>query len=234
MRTIMLLNAKGGCGKSTLATSLASHYAAQNAAVVLADYDPQGSALEWLAARPATRPAIKGIAAWNEPLRVPRSTDYVIFDVPAGCRGADLTALVRRAQTLIVPVLPSPTDIRAAAHFIHDLLLLGKIERKESRVAVIANRVRENGVLQEKMEQALGALQIDYATVHTQIYRRLERFLSRLRIPFLTTLRDTPNYQLADAQGLGIFELGNRAAYDVEQWQPLIKWLDSKRSLPAP
>ncbi|BAU50108.1 cobyrinic acid a,c-diamide synthase [Sulfurifustis variabilis] len=233
MRTIMLLNSKGGCGKSTLATNLAAHYATQNRSVVLADFDRQGSSLEWLAARPEGRPPIKGVAAWKEPLRVPRNTDYVILDVPAGCHGAQLTALVRRAQTLLIPVLPSPTDIRAAAHFIHELLLVGKVVRKGSRVAVIANRVRENSFMQGKMEQALGAVHIPYATVHTHIYRNLERFLLRLKIPFIATLRDTPNYQLADEQGLGIFELGSRAAHDVEQWQPLLRWLESRKSLPV-
>ncbi|SRR5581483_1291954 len=233
MRTIMLLNAKGGCGKSTLATNLASYYATQEKSVVIADFDPQGSALEWLAARPEERPAITGIAAWKDPVRVPRTTDYMILDVPAGCRGAELTALVRRAQTVIVPVLPSPTDIRAAARFIHDLLLVGKIERKESKVAVVANRVRENSFAQDKIEQALGALSVNYATVHTQIYRNLERFLTRLRIPFVATLRDTPNYQLADEQGVGIFELGSRASYDMQQWDPLLKWLESRRSIPV-
>jgi chromosome partitioning protein len=233
MRTIMLINAKGGCGKSTLATNLAAYYASQGKSVVLADFDPQGSALEWLAARPEDRPLIKGIAAWKEPLRVPRTTDYMVLDVPAGCRGAELTTLVRRAQTLVVPVLPSPTDIRAAARFIHELLLVGRIERKESKVAVVANRVRENSFMQDRVEQTLGALHVNYATVHTQIYRGLERFLNRLRIPFVATLRDTPNYQLADEQGLGIFELGGRAAYDAEQWEPLLRWLDSRRSIPA-
>jgi chromosome partitioning protein len=233
MRTIMLLNAKGGCGKSTLATNLAAYYASEGKSVVLADFDPQGSALEWLAVRPEERPPIKGLAAWKEPVRVPRSTDYMILDVPAGCRGAALTALVRRAQTVIVPVLPSPTDIRAAARFIHELLLVGRVERKESKIAVIANRVRENSFTQDKMELALGALNMSYATVHTQIYRNLERFLTRLRIPFVATLRDTPNYQLADEQGIGVCELGSRANYDVEQWQPLLKWLDSRRSIPV-
>ncbi|MFL6649753.1 MAG: AAA family ATPase [Sulfurifustaceae bacterium] len=233
MRTIMLLNAKGGCGKSTLATNLASYYATQNRSVVLADFDPQGSALEWLAARPETRPPIKGIAAWKEPVRVPRHTDYLIIDVPARCRGSELTALVRRAQTVVVPVLPSPTDIRAAARFIHELLLVGRIERKESKVAVVANRVRENSFLQGRMEQALGSINVNYATVHTHIYRGLERFLTRLRIPFVARLRDTPNYQLADEQGLGVCELGSRADYDVAQWEPLLKWLDSRRSLPV-
>src|SRR3989344_4638206 len=233
MRKIMLLNAKGGCGKSTLATNLASYYAAQGKAVVIADFDRQGSALEWIEARPQDRPPIRGIAAWRDPLRVPRSTDYVIMDVPAGSHGADLTALVLRAQTLIIPVLPSPTDIRAAAHFIHEMLLVGKIVRDETRVAVVANRVRENSSMQNAMENVLGSMNINYSTLNTQIYHNLERFLSRLKIPFVTTLRESQNYLVADARGRGIFDLNrSQAEREIEQWQPLLKWLDSKRSMP--
>lgn len=235
MRKIMLLNAKGGCGKSTLATNLASYYASQGKAVVIADFDRQGSSMEWIEARPQDRPPIRGIAAWRDPVRVPRSTDYVIMDVPAGAHGADLTALVRRAQTVIIPVLPSPTDIRAAAHFIHEMLLVGKIVRDETRVAVVANRVRENSSIQNTMESVLSSMSISYSTLNTQIYHNLERFLSRLKIPFITTLRESQNYLVADARGLGIFDLTRaQAARDVEQWQPLLKWLESKRSIPEP
>ena len=235
MRKIMLLNAKGGCGKSTLATNLASYYAAQGKSVVIADFDRQGSAMEWLEARPQDRRPIRGIAAWRDPLRVPRSTDYVIMDVPAGAHGADLTVLVRRAQTVIIPVLPSPTDIRAAAHFIHEALLVGKIVRDETRLAVVANRVRENTSIQNTMENVLNGMKISYSTLNTQIYHNLERFLSRLRIPFIATLRESQNYLVADARGLGIFDL-NRAQVtrDTEQWEPLLKWLESKRSIPEP
>ena len=235
MRKIMLLNAKGGCGKSTLATNLASYYASQGKSVVIADFDRQGSSMEWLEARPQDRPPIRGIAAWREPLRVPRSTDYVIMDVPAGAHGPDLTALVRRAQTVIIPVLPSPTDIRAAAHFIHEALLVGKIVRNETRLAVVANRVRENTSVQNTMESVLNRMSISYSTLNTQIYHNLERFLSRLRIPFIATLRESQNYLVADARGLGIFDL-NRAQVtrDTEQWEPLLKWLESKRSIPEP
>ena len=235
MRKIMLLNAKGGCGKSTLATNLASYYAAQGKAVVLADFDRQGSAMQWLEARPQDRAPIRGIAAWREPLRVARATDYVIMDVPAGSHGGDLTALVRRAHTLIIPVLPSPTDIRAAAQFIHELLLVGKIVRDETRLAVVANRVRENSSVQNAMESVLNSVSISYSTLNTQIYRNLERFLSRLRIPFVTTLRESQNYLVADARRLGIFDLTRtQTARDIEQWQPLLKWLESKRSIPEP
>lgn len=233
MRRIMLLNSKGGCGKSALATNLAACYATQGRNVVLADFDPQGSSLEWLAARPATRPPIQGIAAWREPLRVRRTTDYVIMDVPAAVHGPALTALVRRAQTIVIPVLPGPTDIRAAAHFIHELLLVGRVERKETKIAVVANRVRENTLLQGSVEKTLQSVAIPYTTLNTQVYQRLERFLIRLRIPFITTLRENPYYLKADEQGLGICELDSfHVARDLEQWQPLLRWLDSRRSIP--
>lgn len=231
MRTIMFLNAKGGCGKSTLATNLASYYARQGQTVALADFDPQGSSMDWLKARPHDAPKIHGVPAWDEGLRhVPRSADVVVIDVPAAAHGAELTALVRRAQSIVIPVLPSPTDIRAAARFIHHALLMGRVERRETKLAVVANRVRENTALQKAAEGMLGR-----TSVNTQIYQRLEKFLGRLKIPFLTTLRENPYYLVADEKGLGIFDLKpSHVARDLEQWQPLLKWLDSRRSLPDP
>lgn len=212
MRTIMLLNAKGGCGKSTIASNLASYYAwEEEKAVAIVDFDPQRSSLEWLAARPVDAPEIIGIDGTAAGAKVPRNVDVVIYDVPAGLRGTELTAMVRKAETLIIPVLPSPIDIRAAAHFIHELLLVGKVSRKQTKLAVVANRVREN----------------------TLVYHKLEKFLSSLKIPFVATLRDTQNYIHAEERGLGIFEMApSSVAQDREQWEPLIKWLRSKRSLP--
>jgi chromosome partitioning protein len=211
MRTIMLLNAKGGCGKSTIASNLASYYASEGQAVAIVDFDPQQSSLEWLAVRPDDAPEIIGIDASEETPRLPRNLDVVIYDVPAGLRGKELTAMVRRAETLIIPVLPSPIDIRACSHFIRDLLLVGKVSRKQTKLAVVANRVREN----------------------TLVYHKLERFLKSLKIPFIATLRDTQNYIRGEERGLGIFELApSLVAHDLEQWEPLLKWLRSKRSLP--
>jgi chromosome partitioning protein len=207
----MLLNAKGGCGKSTIVSNLASYYANEGKKVAIVDFDPQHSSLEWLAVRPEHAPEIIGIDAAEETPKVPRNLDVVIYDVPAGLRGKELTAMVRRAQTIIIPVLPSPIDIRAASHFIRDLLLVGKVSRKQTKLAVVANRVREN----------------------TLVYHKLEKFLRSLKIPFVTTLRDTQNYIRGEERGLGIFEIAPSAvAHDLEQWEPLLKWLRSKRSLP--
>ncbi len=211
MRTIMLLNAKGGCGKSTLASNLASYYAAQGNAVALVDFDPQKSGLEWLKARSEDDWEISGIDGTVADMSIPRTIDVAIFEAPAGVSGKELTNMVKRAETIIIPVLPSPIDIRAASHFIRDLLLVGKVSRKQTKIAVVANRVREN----------------------TRVYHTLEKFLQSLKIPFVTTLRDTQNYIRAEERGLGIFELApSSVTQDIEQWEPLLNWLDSKRSRP--
>ena len=212
MRTIMVLNAKGGCGKTTIATNLASYYAWERGQqVALADFDPQGSSLAWLQAREAQWPEIKGIAAFRSPVRAPKDTEVMIMDAPARVQGAELAALVRRVQTIVVPVLPSPIDIRAAADFMKELLTTGKVSRQQTRVAVVANRVREN----------------------TLIYHTLHAFLKSLKIPFVTSLRDTQNYIRAEEKGIGIFEMAPSQTWqDREQWEPLVRWLRSRRSQP--
>jgi len=211
MRSILVLNAKGGCGKTTLATNIASFYAVQGLKVTLADFDPQHSSLDWLAARPEERPRIAGVAADAGAFRAAPDCDCLVMDAPAAVHGRAITDLVRRAQSIVMPVLPSPLDMRAAAHFVEELLVVGKVSRQETKVAVVANRVREN----------------------TLIYHSLERFLARLEIPLVATLRDTQNYIRAAERGLGIFELApSLAEPDLQQWKSLTRWLNSKRSLP--
>lgn len=211
MRSIMLLNAKGGCGKSTLATNLASHFAVEGKKVTLVDFDPQQSSLEWLAARSPDRPEIIGIDGTTETVRPSKSCDVAVYDVPAVTHGKDLANFVRRVETVIMPVLPSPMDIRAASHFVQEMRALSKVERNEVKIALVANRVREN----------------------TVVYHKLSVFLKSLKIPFIATLRDTQNYIRAADRGLGIFELAPSAVQiDLEQWKPLLKWVNSKRSMP--
>jgi len=233
MRTILIVNSKGGCGKSMIATNLAAYYAREGRSVALADFDPQGSSLQWLEARSPERPPIEGMAGLESGFRLPRQIDYAILDAPAGIRGAELTALVRRAQTILIPVLPSATDMRATARFVRDLLLVGKVSRKETRLATIANRVPEAPAMARAAEILLNGVDFSYQSVPSQIYRPLERFLTRLKIPFVATLPESPSYALADARGLGICELGEpRSSWDFVRWRPLLNWLDSPNSLP--
>lgn len=212
MRHIMVLNSKGGCGKSTLATNLASYYATQEQKVALVDYDPQGSSMEWLSRRPEDRPAISGIAAFQDGLRgLPRNADIAIIDAPARTHGKELTDLLKHAETVIVPVLPSTIDIEASGRFLDELLETGKVARKEIKVGVVANRVRE----------------------YTLIADELDEYLEKLKLPYITRLREAQNYIRAYTRGLGVFELPEYLAWpDWEQWQPLIDWLNSRRSRP--
>jgi chromosome partitioning protein len=208
----MVLNAKGGCGKSTLSTNVAVFFAKGGHQVCIADYDPQRSSLDWLAQRPGDLPPISGVPAYEEGLRnVPRSTDVLVIDAPARVHGLELNELVRRAETIIVPVLPSSVDMKACAHFMAELLEIGKVSRKQARLGLIANRVRE----------------------HTLIYEELDQYLSKLKVPYLGCLREAQNYVRAYARGMGVLELPEYlASPDWKQWEPIGEWLGSKRSQP--
>src|SRR5690606_29608499 len=97
MRRYIVLNAKGGCGKSTLATNIAAYFASQweDVNVTLADFDPQQSSMDWLAQRPGDRPPITGINAYREGLRhLAPNTDFLIMDAPASTHGPALTAML--------------------------------------------------------------------------------------------------------------------------------------------
>ncbi len=208
----MVMNAKGGCGKSTLATNLAAYYADAGYGVALADYDPQRTSLDWLERRPDSRPKIAAIAGFEDGLKhAPRQADYVIIDAPARSHGKELTDLVRHAETIIIPVLPSTIDMQASDRFIKELQAVGKVNRKQAKIGVVANRVRE----------------------YTLIYEELDEHLTAMRVPYLASLREAQNYVRAYTRGLGIFELPEYLAWpDWEQWEPLTKWLRSVRSQP--
>jgi chromosome partitioning protein len=213
---VLVMNAKGGCGKTTIATNLASYYASQRRLAALFDYDPQGSSMQWLASRDESRFPIHGVAAFRKPtsgmtrtwqLRMPPETECVILDAPAGVHGMPMIDLVREADTILIPVLPSPIDIHAASHFIKDLLLVAKVRSRSIRVGVVANRVRKN----------------------TLVYQSLRRFLDSLNIPFVAYLRDTQSYVQSGEEGMGIHELKAQLIQkDRAQWRRLIQWLEEE------
>jgi chromosome partitioning protein len=213
LNKIVILNPKGGCGKSTLATNLAAYYAQQGARPAIMDYDPQGSTMAWLRRRPADLPEIHGIAAYKRTmaatrswqLRIPSESRNVLVDSPAGISHDELRELTRDATTILVPVLPSLIDIDAASRCIADLLLVAKVNRNEHKLAVVANRTRKN----------------------TKSFSRLMRFLDSLGIPIIAVLRDSQNFVHAAEQGMGLHEMPpSRVREDREQLERIARWLD--------
>lgn len=213
LNKIVVLNPKGGCGKSTLVTNIAVCYAKHGPAPTVMDYDPQGSSMAWLVRRPDDLPTIHGIAAYKRSmqatrswqLRVPNETLNLIVDSPAGLNHDDLRELTRDASSVLVPVLPSMMDTHAASRIIADLLLVAKINRNERKLAVVANRTRKN----------------------TKSLAQLMRFLDSLGIPIISVLRDSQNFVHAAEQGIGILEMQpSRVREDVHQIEQIVNWLD--------
>ena len=214
LNKIVILNPKGGCGKSTLATNLAACYAKRGTVPAVMDYDRQGSTMGWLERRAEERPSIHGIAAYKKSmqatrswqLRVPNETEILLIDSPASIDHDGLRELTRDATSILVPVLPSTMDIHAASRCIADLLLVAKVDRRDRKLAVVANRTRKN----------------------TRSFANLMRFLDSLGIPIVAVLRDTQNFVLSAEQGIGVCEMPpSRVKPDVEQLEKIVSWLDA-------
>ncbi|MFK8069024.1 MAG: AAA family ATPase [Gammaproteobacteria bacterium] len=217
MRSILVMNPKGGCGKTTIATNLAGFYATQGKSVLLADFDPQLSSMDWLSVRSEKQPEIQGVAACNEKFRASKNTDVLIMDAPAGIHGKPLTDLLRRTETIVMPILPSPLDIRAATRFIEDLKGLNKVVKAEVKLVTVANRVRENTIAGHDL--------FDYLS--------RQKLPDGKKFPFATVLRASQNYIRAAEQGLSLFELAPSSTdFDRQQWKPLLRWLNSVRGRP--
>lgn len=214
MQRIVVMNTKGGCGKTTIATNLASYYARQGYATALFDYDAQRSSSHWLSLRNGDAAPIHGVTAYERErpgmtrswqLRVPPDTERVVVDTPASIERTEFTDHVRQVDAILIPVLPSPIDTSAAADFVRDLFLIGKVRSDRVKVGIIPNRVRAN----------------------TRALQGLARFLASLDIPVVTQLRDTQGYVQATDQGRGIHELqDSRAARERRHWQSVFRWLE--------
>ena len=217
MRTIVVLNPKGGCGKSTIATNIAAYFSIKGKRVTLADCDPQGSSNDWLSARPDKYSAINGIVVEHDRLKIPRNTEILIIDTPAAMEDKRLKKYLRKAQSLVMPIIASPIDIRAAERFLNELFSFRGSINNKIKIATIANRVREDTLIAAKLENYLNNI----------------RLPNGKKLPFMTMLRASQNYIRASEQGLSIFELPpSKTYYDREQWAPLLRWLNSKRSIP--
>lgn len=205
MKSIMVINSKGGSGKTTIAVNLAAYCAQNGLNTTLVDLDPQGSSTQWLKERPLNKATIKGTTKYNKPVKKTKNS-VVIFDVPAAVYGSRLDTYIKKANTIVVPVMPSPIDIKAAKDFLNSLRSMGPVIRNKIKVGLVANRARAT----------------------TNIFLELDNYLVKEKgLKYITAFRDNTNYIKSARSGLGIFEMGESAtAQDRAEWKPLIRWLE--------
>ena len=205
MHTIICANPKGGSGKTTLATNIAGWLAAKRQRVVLADFDVQRSAAQWLARRPELLPKIAGWTP-DEDKRVLHDADprWLVIDLPAGVHGDTLRDAVRRAEIILVPVSPSAFDMDATRTFLTKLAEYKAIKGGAVHIGLVGMRVDSR----------------------TRSAHELEEFLKQFDFPFVTNLRDTQVYVHAARDGLSVFDMPHsRVEQDWEQWRTLTRWI---------
>ncbi len=216
LHKIVILNPKGGSGKTTLATNLASYFARRGPPPTLIDCDPNGYSMRWLDNRSVQRPKIYGFSAYEHCTEAGKTVQLhawpgskqMIVDLPAALPENQLYYQTYDANSILIPVTPSEIDIYSAARFIANLLLVAQFDRRNRNLAIVANRTRR----------------------HTISYRMLMRFLTSLEIPIIAKLRDSQIFVHAAAHGIGICDMPPYLVKnDVEQLEAIVTWLDNWR-----
>jgi len=205
-KVTVVMNPKGGVGKSTLATNLAGFYASRGNAVMLGDVDKQQSAREWLKLRPAQ---CAPILSWDfergKAAKPPREASHIVLDTPAGISEKLLEQVIAPAHRVIVPLQASMLDILATKHFLAELAEDRAVRKSDALIGVIGMRVDSR----------------------TRAFDELQRFLDGLGLPVLGYIRSTQNYVYLAARGLTLFDVNPaRVQQDLEQWTPILKWLE--------
>ena len=206
MPVIAVVNRKGGSGKSTLAAHIAAWVARRGSSVMLGDVDRQQSARVWLKRRDALLPTI---APWavdqKNMLRVPTGITHVVLDTPGGMHGFELAKVVMFADAIIMPVCNSMFDRESATACHAELMALPRVASGRCRLVTMGMRIDGR----------------------TNSAKTLREWSEGLGIPFLGVLRETQLYVRSLERGMTIFDLPPAmAATDLQQWQPLLEWLE--------
>lgn len=206
MISVLVANAKGGCGKTTIATNLATAFANSGLRTALADSDRQQSCLRWLKRRPQDEPLIEALDWRKGPGKPPKRIERLVIDSGAGLRSKRVQALLKQANLLVMPVLPSIFDEIATRRFLKRVDQLKPVRRGKKPVAIVGNRMR----------------------ARSRAETELDEFLSELGHEVVARLRDRAIYQDVARRGLGIFDLSPaRRAGVVDDWLPLIELIET-------
>jgi len=205
MRSVLVANPKGGCGKTTIATNLAAAFAQSGLVTAIADVDRQRSSLTWLERRSDALPTIRGLD-WTQGVgKVKKRIDRLVIDAPAAITPKDFQSLLKMADVIILPILPSAFDQVAAVTFLGKIETLKPIRKNRKPVAVVANRIRPRA----------------------RAYHALIGFLDEFNQAPVTSLRETVAYTDAAETGKSIFDRRDQRSRAFQaDWGPLIAYVD--------
>jgi chromosome partitioning protein len=206
MKTILVANRKGGCGKTIVAITLAAALAGQGRRVALADADRQKSASRWLKHRPEGAAPIRAVD-WSDDGDfgdAPKKLDWLVIDAPGALSGERAGRLVAEAEAVIAPVLPSWFDVESTGRFLREIEQLKRVRRGKVGVHLLANRVRAG--------RAAGRLAAFFAS-HGQ--------------EPLAWIGERAAYADLAERGLSVFDKPQRAYAPIRaQWAPVLETLE--------
>lgn len=206
MLTVLVTNTKGGCGKTTVATHLAAAFAGAGLKTALADADRQRSSLEWINRRPDWGSKIRPLDWVKQIGKAGSGTDRLIIDAPAAMKLKDAETLIKEADIIVVPVLPSIFDEGSTNRFLKRIQDLKPIRKQHATVAIVGNRIRSRSRASE----------------------RLRQYVAGLGYPAVAGLRDSASYPDVALRGLSLFDLdGVRTEGLRGDWHPLLRFIES-------
>ncbi len=203
MKTILIANQKGGCGKTITAITLASALAHKSYKVAIADADNQKSALQWLKQRPAERPEIQSLD-WRPGKSfgdAPKNLDYLIIDAPGALTGDYAEQLISECHAIVTPLQPSFFDIDSTRRFLKHIQDIKRIRKGKVEIHLIANRVKS----------------------HRSSVVEMEAFFEKIAQQPVVWISERSAYSQLAMQGLSIYDKSQKNFLAIQQqWQPLL------------